>query len=110
MRYSSVGDQLCCQKKYGGSVDNRLRFPLMLVNAVTGVWGCDRNSIRVPPIGNFNDMQDDDLAGTYGTLVRELSDREIACIEVVEDSFQRNSVEGRKRSSRRSAETARRPT
>ena len=95
MRYSAVGDQLCCQNQYGGSIDNRLCFPLMLVNAVIGFWGCDRNSIRVSPTGTFDEVQDDGPEEPEGTLARELSDREIACIEVVEHSFPSNSVEGR---------------
>jgi N-ethylmaleimide reductase len=80
---------------YGGSTDNRLRFPLMVVDAVVDVWGCDRTGIRVSPTGTFNDMSDDDPVTTYGTLARELSERRIAYIEVVEDSFQGNAVEGR---------------
>lgn len=81
--------------EYGGSIDNRLRFPLMVVDAVADVWGRDRTGIRVSPTGTFNDMLDDDPVATYGALARELSDRTIAYIEVVEDSFQGNAVEGR---------------
>lgn len=81
--------------EYGGSMENRLRFPLMVVDAVIDVWGCDRTGIRVSPTGTFNDMHDDDPAATYGALAHQLSDRGIAYIEVVEDSFQGNAVEGR---------------
>ena len=81
--------------EYGGSIDNRLRFPLMVVDAVADVWGCERTGIRVSPTGTFNDMHDDDPVATYATLARELGDRGIAYIEVVEDSFQGNAVEGR---------------
>ncbi len=81
--------------EYGGSVDNRLRFPLMVVDAVTDVWGSDCTGIRVSPTGTFNDMHDDDPVATYGTLARELNDRGLAYIEVVKDSFQGNAVAGR---------------
>jgi len=67
----------------------------MVVDAVADVWGFDRTGIRVSPTGTFNDMHDDDPLATYGTLARELSDGGIAYIEVVEDSFQGNAVEGR---------------
>jgi len=81
--------------EYGGSIDNRLRFPLMVVDAVIDVWGCERTGIRVSPTGTFNDMHDDDPVATYSALARELGDRGLAYIEVVEDSFQGNAVAGR---------------
>jgi len=81
--------------EYGGSIDNRLRFPLMVVDAVVDVWGIDRTGIRVSPTGTFNDMHDDDPVATYGAFAKELDDRGIAFIEVVEDSFQGNAVTGR---------------
>ena len=35
--------------RYGGSVENRLRFPLEVVEAVVGVWGGDCVGIRISP-------------------------------------------------------------
>lgn len=80
---------------YGGSVENRLRFPLMVVEAVVEVWGRGRTGIRVSPTGTFNDMHDDDPVETYGCLAARLNDLGIAYMEVVEDSFQGNEVKGR---------------
>jgi len=80
---------------YGGSIENRIRFPMMVVDAVVGVWGGQRTGIRLSPTGTFNDMQDDDPIATFGTLASHLNDSGIAYIEVVEDSFQGNEVEGR---------------
>ncbi len=80
---------------YGGSVENRFRFPMMVIDAVVGVWGGQRTGIRLSPTGTFNDMHDDDPVATYGALARQLNDSGIAYIEVVEDSFQGNEVEGR---------------
>jgi N-ethylmaleimide reductase len=81
--------------EYGGSLENRLRFPLMVVEAVTQVWGSERTGIRVSPTGTFNDMHDDDPVATYGTLAGRLNGSGIAYIEVVEDSFQGNAAGGR---------------
>jgi N-ethylmaleimide reductase len=81
--------------EYGGSIDNRLRFPLMVVDAVVDVWGVDRTGIRVSPTGTFNDMHDNDPVATYGAFAKELNYRDIAFIEVVEDSFQGNASNGR---------------
>jgi N-ethylmaleimide reductase len=80
---------------YGGSIENRIRFPMMVVDAVVEVWGGKRTGIRLSPTGTFNDMHDDDPVATFGTLARHLNDLGIAYIEVVEDSFQGNEVEGR---------------
>ena len=80
---------------YGGSVENRMRFPLMVVEAVTEVWGPGRTGIRVSPTGSFNDMRDDDPVATYGAFARQLQEAGIAYIEVVEDSFQGNHAAGR---------------
>ncbi len=80
---------------YGGTIENRLRFPLMVVDAVVDVWGVDRTGIRVSPTGTFNDMHDDDPVATYGAFAKKLNDKGIAFIEVVEDFFLGNEAEGR---------------
>jgi len=80
---------------YGGSVDNRLRLPLQVVEAVVDVWGADRTGIRISPTGSFNGMHDDDPVTTFGTFAKRLNDTGIAYIEVVEDSFQGNHDKGR---------------
>jgi N-ethylmaleimide reductase len=80
---------------YGGSVENRLRFPLMVAEAVTEVWGKERTGMRISPTGTFNDMHDDDPVETYGRLAKKLNELGLCYIEVVEDSFQGNEVEGR---------------
>jgi N-ethylmaleimide reductase len=80
---------------YGGSIENRIRFPMLVVDAVVDVWGGQRTGIRLSPTGTFNDMHDADPVATFGTLARRLSESGIAFIEVVEDSFQGNEVDGR---------------
>jgi len=80
---------------YGGSIEKRIRFPMMVVDAVVSVWGGQRTGIRLSPTGTFNDMHDDDPVATFGTLAGHLNNSGIAYIEVVEDSFQGNAVEGR---------------
>lgn len=83
------------QDQYGGSVENRLRLPMMVVEAVAEVWGTERTGIRVSPTGSFNDMRDDDPVETYGALARRLDEVGLSYIEVVEDSFQGNHENGR---------------
>jgi N-ethylmaleimide reductase len=81
--------------RYGGSIENRIRFPMLVVEAVVGVWGGQRTGIRLSPTGTFNDMHDDDPVATYAVLARRLDESGIAYVEVVEDSFQGNAIEGR---------------
>ncbi len=68
---------------------------MMVVEAVVEVWGAGRTGIRLSPTGTFNDMHDDDPVATFGALARHLDASGVAYIEVVEDSFQGNEVEGR---------------
>ena len=80
---------------YGGSLDNRLRLPLEVVQAVVDVWGAERVGVRVSPTGSFNAMEDADPVATFGVFARKLDALGIAFIEVVEDSFQGNHASGR---------------
>lgn len=81
--------------RFGGSLENRMRFPLMVVDAVVEVWGTERTGIRISPTGSFNDMSDDNPVETYAAFAARLNDKGIAFIEMVEDSFQGNLAEGR---------------
>jgi N-ethylmaleimide reductase len=60
---------------YGGSVENRLRFPLAVVEAVVSVWGGARTGIRISPITTMpgNAEPDSNVMGTYGAYVDALS-------------------------------------
>ena len=80
---------------YGGSVENRLRFPMMVVEAVKQVWPASRIGIRVSPTGSFNSMFDTDPHETFQALARKIQEAGLAYIEVVEDSFQGNHEKGR---------------
>ena len=43
---------------YGGSIANRARFLLEVVQAMVSVWGGDRVGVRIAPSGSFNGMSD----------------------------------------------------
>ena len=45
---------------YGGSIENRSRFLLEVVDAVNNIWGKERVGVRLSPYGTFNDMSDSD--------------------------------------------------
>lgn len=81
--------------EYGGSLENRLRLPLMVIQAVLDVWGKDKVGVRVGPTGSFNGMHDDNPLETFSAFAKQLNDLGIAYLEVVEDSFQGNHANGR---------------
>lgn len=43
--------------RYGGTIANRLRFPLEALKAVIAAVGAERTGIRVAPFGRYGDMQ-----------------------------------------------------
>jgi N-ethylmaleimide reductase len=47
--------------EYGGSLVNRARLPLEVLDAVIGAWDADHVGIRISPLGVFNGL--DDAAG-----------------------------------------------
>jgi len=69
---------------YGGPLENRLRFPLEVAEAVASVWGPGRVGYRVSPTGEFNSMKDENPAVTFATLAEKLSDLGLAYIHNVE--------------------------
>lgn len=67
--------------RYGGSIENRIRFTLETVDAVIDAIGSERTGIRLSPYGRYNEMPAfDDEAETYLTLAAELSRRHIAYV------------------------------
>eukprot|EP00300_Choanocystis_sp_HF-7_P003778 c12880_g1_i1.p1 GENE.c12880_g1_i1~~c12880_g1_i1.p1 ORF type:complete len:385 (+),score=61.78 c12880_g1_i1:111-1157(+) len=71
--------------EFGGSVANRIRFALAVVDAVVGVFGSDRVGIRLSPVSNANNATpDSNTQLTYSTLLEALDARRIAFVHLVE--------------------------
>jgi len=68
---------------YGGSVENRARFLLEVIDAVTDIWSPDKVGVRLSPLGTFNDMSDDDPEATFGYIVEKLSGYGLAYLHVI---------------------------
>ncbi len=66
--------------KYGGSVENRARLLLEVVDAATSVWGAERVGVHLSPRGDSHSMSDSDPKATFGYVARELGKRKIAFI------------------------------
>lgn len=69
---------------YGGSVENRARLLLEVVDAVVQVWGADRVGVRLSPVNPFNDISDADPEATFGYVASALGARGLAYLHVIE--------------------------
>jgi N-ethylmaleimide reductase len=70
--------------EYGGSIENRARLLLEVVDAVVEVWGKGRVGVRLSPYGKFSDMGDSDPVALFTYVLRELSERGIAYVHLIE--------------------------
>jgi len=72
---------------YGGSLENRARFVLEVVDAVVKAVGKDKVGIRLSPFGVFNDMPVyPELADEYAYLAEQLNARGLVYIHLVDHS------------------------
>lgn len=70
--------------EYGGSIENRARLLLEVVDAVVSVWGKGRVGVRFSPFGKFSDMGDSNPVALFGYALEQLSARGIAYAHLVE--------------------------
>jgi N-ethylmaleimide reductase len=70
--------------QYGGSVENRLRFPLLVVDAVVAAVGAERVGIRLSPVTPSNDIADSNPTAVFFPLVEALARLRLAYVHVVE--------------------------
>ena len=69
---------------YGGSVENRARLLLEVVEAMASVWGKGRSSVRISPGGSWNGMADSDPRKLFGYVAEELNAFDLAYLHVIE--------------------------
>jgi N-ethylmaleimide reductase len=73
---------------YGGSLENRARLLLEVMDAVITVWGADRVGVRISPLNSYNDMKDSDPVALTSHVAAELNQRRIAYLHVMRGDFQ----------------------
>lgn len=66
--------------EYGGTIENRARFLLEIVDELITVWGAGRVGVHLAPASDSHDMGDDTPKETFGYVARELGKRNIAFI------------------------------
>jgi N-ethylmaleimide reductase len=74
------------EDEYGGSLENRLRFPLEVAAAVVEIWGAGRVGIRISPATTMpgETPLDADVNATYGAYLDRLADLGLAYTHVME--------------------------
>lgn len=69
---------------YGGSIENRLRFPLEVITAIADAIGPGRVGVRISPTNKFNDMEDSNPAVTFTAFAKALNPLGLAYLHVME--------------------------
>lgn len=70
--------------EYGGSVENRSRFALEVIEAVIDVWGDYRVGLKLSPSNLFNDVHDDNPKETFSYIINKLNDYKLAYLHLME--------------------------
>jgi N-ethylmaleimide reductase len=81
--------------QYGGSLENRLRFPLMVARAVVDAWD-DPSGVgyRISPLSEHKDVRDADPEATFSALARGLGELKIEYLHAVE-TWDRSNLDPR---------------
>jgi N-ethylmaleimide reductase len=70
--------------RYGGSVTNRIRFSVEVLEAITEVWGGERVGLRISPVLAPNGCGESDPHELYGALIGEANRLGIGFLDVLE--------------------------
>lgn len=69
---------------YGGSVENRTRLVVEVLEALTEVWPAGRIGIRLSPFSHANGVDDSDPMGTFSHVISKVSEFGLAYLHLVE--------------------------
>lgn len=72
---------------YGGSLANRARLLLEVIDATCAVWGSGRVGVRISPLNSYNDIADSDPVGLAAWLAGRLNDYPLAYLHVMRGDF-----------------------
>jgi N-ethylmaleimide reductase len=70
--------------RYGGSKENRARFLLEIVEAVSTAIGSDRLGVRLSPFGQYGGIHDSNPRELFTFIIKELSQRRLAYLHLIE--------------------------
>jgi N-ethylmaleimide reductase len=70
--------------RYGGGVENRVRFSLELLEALISVFGPGRVGVRVSPSGLWGSISDSNPEETFGYFAEQLNRYPVAYLHIIE--------------------------
>jgi N-ethylmaleimide reductase len=74
--------------EYGGSIENRVRFLVEVMDKVVGAIGAERTGIRLSPVSPSNDLTDSNPQPLFDLVVREIARRDLAFLHMIEGATQ----------------------
>ena len=69
---------------YGGSIANRARFSLEVIEALLSVWGTERVGVRTSPSGQWGAISDSNPEATFGYFAERLNHYPLAYLHIIE--------------------------
>ena len=70
--------------RYGGSIENRSRFLLEVVDAVRAAIGAERTGVRISPQNGQNDIADSNPQALFNYVAEQLSGKGLAYLHIIE--------------------------
>jgi N-ethylmaleimide reductase len=77
---------------YGGSVENRARLLLEVVDAAVSVWGANRVGVRLSPRTQFNSMSDSNPTAHFAYIGEQLDKCGLAYLHLIEPRIKGNAA------------------
>ena len=75
------------QDEYGGSIENRTRLLLEVIDSVAQVWDTSQMGVRISPDNSFNDMHDSNPQALFNHVAEALGAKQLGYLHVVEGGF-----------------------
>jgi len=75
---------------YGGSIENRTRFLLEVMEALASVWGGNRVAVRIGPSGRWNSMSDSNPTVLFDYVAEQLNQFGLAYLHIIEPRIKGN--------------------
>lgn len=70
--------------RYGGSIENRARLLLEVVDGIVDDIGADRTGLRLSPHGNLGGLSDSDTVPHFKHVIQEVGRRGLAYLHLIE--------------------------
>ena len=70
--------------EFGGSIENRMRFPLQVLDAVIGAWDKEHVGIRISPVTVMGGSFESNQQAVFNAYVEEIDKRHPVYLHVIE--------------------------